>query len=335
MRFSCPDCSSTFQTAAGAAPAAGLRCPACGAAMVATADVVELHADRAATRRYDLDELRARLEAERGLSAQRRTGRVETPERAGQIWFVGVQGRQVGPLSTGGLQGLRARGQLGAASLVWREGWPGWVALEAVAELRGLAGLVEATDPSIAAPFDLPPHEARPPAPPPPPEDHAEEITSPGAPGAGPGGEAGAPQAAAGVAPPPLSERSPAPGEPARGEPAAAPVEGPASAPAAAPQEPPPSPGPPPAPPPLPAPAPAPRADDGPPPFVDITAPSALRERRPPAQQAWFAEPEEPQRSSGRRIGLALLLVVALVALAMLVKSGEGPPRAPRAAGRP
>lgn len=280
---------------------------------MATADVVELHGDRAPTRRYDLDELRARLEAERGLSA-RRAVRAEAPERAGQVWFVGVQGRQVGPLSLGGLQGLRARGQLGPASLVWREGWPGWVALEAVAELRALAGLLEAPDPAIAAPFDLPLPEARPPAPPPPPpppDERAEEAASPGAAGAAAGGEAFA------AAPPPLGEVGPAPGEPALAAPAAVP------------------PSPPPAPPPLPEPAPPPPTDEDPPPLVDITAPPVPRERRPPAQQAWFAEPEEPPRSSGRRIGLALLLVVALLALAMLVKSGEGPSHAPRAAGRP
>jgi GYF domain 2 len=140
MRFSCMSCGATFQTAAGAAPKATFACPACGGEMATSADVVELHQDRVPTRRYDAVELRARLELEKEESARTRG----TPRSAGQIWFAAVQGRQVGPLTPAGLHGLRARGQLQAATLVWREGWPAWVAAEAVAELRPVLGLAEA-----------------------------------------------------------------------------------------------------------------------------------------------------------------------------------------------
>ena len=139
MRFSCKSCGATFQTASGAAPRLGFACPACGGEMAASAEVVELHSDRVPTRRYDLDELRARLELEKEESARARGA----PRSAEQIWFAAVQGRQVGPLTSAGLQGLRARGQLSAATLVWREGWPAWVAAEAVAELRPVLGLAE------------------------------------------------------------------------------------------------------------------------------------------------------------------------------------------------
>lgn len=139
MRFSCKTCGATFQTATGSGPKAAFACPACGGEMAASADVVDLNADRLPTRRYDLQELRARLEVEREESARARG----TPRTAEQVWFAAVQGRQVGPLTSAGLQGLRARGQLSAATLVWREGWPSWVAAEVVGELRGVLGLPE------------------------------------------------------------------------------------------------------------------------------------------------------------------------------------------------
>lgn len=100
--------------------------------MEASADVVDLH--RVPTRRYDLQELKARLEQEKEASAQ--------PASAGeQIWYVGVGGRKVGPMTRAGLVGLKERGLLSASSLVWREGWPVWAAAEAVQELRPLLGL--------------------------------------------------------------------------------------------------------------------------------------------------------------------------------------------------
>jgi hypothetical protein len=100
--------------------------------MEASADVVDLH--RVPTRRYDLHELKARLEQEKEASAQ--------PASAGeQIWYVGIQGRKVGPMTRAGLVGLKERGQLSSSSLVWREGWPVWAAAEAVQELRPVLGL--------------------------------------------------------------------------------------------------------------------------------------------------------------------------------------------------
>jgi len=102
-------------------------CANCGAEM-------EPDPNRAPTRVYDLDSLRARLEEERKAA----------PSHEGQVWYVGVHGRSVGPMTPAGLQGLAARGQLRRASLVWREGWPSWTAAETVAELRPILGLPEA-----------------------------------------------------------------------------------------------------------------------------------------------------------------------------------------------
>ncbi len=117
------------------------------------ADVVDLH--RIPTRRYDLQELKARLALEREATEPRS----ETPHEPGQVWFVGVAGRRVGPLTRAGLEGLKARGQLAVTSLVWREGWPVWAAAEAVPELRPLLGL----SPELAVP--LPRELAAPPLP--------------------------------------------------------------------------------------------------------------------------------------------------------------------------
>jgi hypothetical protein len=89
--------------------------------------------NRAPTRVYDLDSLRSKLEEERKAA----------PSHAGQVWYAGIEGRSVGPLTLAGLSGLVARGQLRRASLVWREGWAAWVPAEAVAELRALLGLPE------------------------------------------------------------------------------------------------------------------------------------------------------------------------------------------------
>jgi hypothetical protein len=103
--------------------------------MEAEADVLELHGDRVPTRPYDLASLRRRLEAERKAA----------PSHEGQIWYVGVLGRSVGPLTAAGLEGLAARGQLVRGSLVWRDGWPAWVAAGAVPELRAVLGLPAAS----------------------------------------------------------------------------------------------------------------------------------------------------------------------------------------------
>ena len=61
--------------------------------MLATADVVELHGDRIPTRRYDVDELRARLEAERDLSAQKR-GRADRGFVLLESLRIGIGGRK-------------------------------------------------------------------------------------------------------------------------------------------------------------------------------------------------------------------------------------------------
>ena len=95
LRFSCKSCGATFQTTSGTGPKAAFACPACGGEMAASAEVVELHSDRIPTRRYDMQELRARLETEREESARARG----TPRTAEQVWFAAVQGRQVGPLT--------------------------------------------------------------------------------------------------------------------------------------------------------------------------------------------------------------------------------------------
>jgi hypothetical protein len=156
MRFSCTSCGATFQTAAGVAAKAAFPCPGCGGEMSATAEIVELRPDRLPTRRYDADDLRARLEVEKEESARAR-GSNRSPD---QVWFAAVQGRQVGPLTPAGLQGLRARGQLSAATLVWRVGWPAWVAAEAAAELWPVLGLAEEISTS---PFPLHATEPTPP----------------------------------------------------------------------------------------------------------------------------------------------------------------------------
>jgi hypothetical protein len=100
--------------------------------MEASTGVVDLH--RVPTRRYDLQELKARLVQEKEASAQ--------PASAGdQLWYLAVQSRKAGPMTRAGLVGVKERGLLSPSSLVWREGWPVWAAAEAVQELRPLLGL--------------------------------------------------------------------------------------------------------------------------------------------------------------------------------------------------
>jgi hypothetical protein len=100
--------------------------------MEASTGVVDLH--RVPTRRYDLQELKARLVQEKEASAQ--------PASAGdQLWYLAVQSRKAGPMTRARLVGVKERGLLSPSSLVWREGWPVWAAAEAVQELRPLLGL--------------------------------------------------------------------------------------------------------------------------------------------------------------------------------------------------
>jgi len=133
VRFTCPACESVFQSGARPPPSA-VACPACAGPMAPEADVLELRGDRVPTRPYDLASLRAKLEEEREAAGSNEL----------QIWYVGVHGRSVGPLTPAGLAGLAARGQLERGTLVWREGWPSWTAAAAVAELRPMLGLPEA-----------------------------------------------------------------------------------------------------------------------------------------------------------------------------------------------
>jgi len=139
MRFRCFTCQATFQPAASGPLPERLTCPACLGEMMPEADVVELRGDRDPTKRYDLDELRARLGAQKGMATD--PSPTPPPRNPEQIWFVGILGREVGPLTPHGLEGLRTRGQLDGDTLVWREGFPTWVAADAVPELRDLLGL--------------------------------------------------------------------------------------------------------------------------------------------------------------------------------------------------
>src|SRR3954451_12966249 len=102
--------------------------------MQAEADVRERHGDRMPTRPYDIAQLREQLEEERKAA----------PSHEDQIWYVGVNGRSVGPLTEAGLGGLAARGQLRRDSLIWRDGWPAWTPADGVPELRALLGLPQA-----------------------------------------------------------------------------------------------------------------------------------------------------------------------------------------------
>lgn len=133
MRFLCPDCDAVFETGS-VAPPMRVACAACRAGMEVEAEVHRLQ-----TRPYDLDVLRAQLEEERRAA-----------HAPGQVWFVGVDGHILGPLTPAGLEGLHARGQLARHSLVWRDGFPVWAPAESVPELRRI--------------LDLPELEAQPPA---------------------------------------------------------------------------------------------------------------------------------------------------------------------------
>jgi hypothetical protein len=134
LRFICTTCEAVFQSGARSPPA-GMACPACDGRMEPEADVLELHGDRTPTRPYDAARLHEQLEAERRAA----------PAHDDQIWYVGVNGRSVGPLTDAGLEGLVARSQLRRDSLVWRDGWPAWTPAEEVPELRTLLGLPRAT----------------------------------------------------------------------------------------------------------------------------------------------------------------------------------------------
>ena len=54
------------------------------------------------------------------------------------VWFVGVNGQSLGPYTVPDLQGFLSSGQLGPASLVWRQGLPDWAPVSTVTELAVL-----------------------------------------------------------------------------------------------------------------------------------------------------------------------------------------------------
>lgn len=75
---------------------------------------------------------------------------------AAQPFFLGINGQQVGPVTTADMSARIASGEFKPDTLVWRQGMAGWVAASTVPEISGLFG---------ATPPPLPP-PAAPPAPP-------------------------------------------------------------------------------------------------------------------------------------------------------------------------
>ncbi len=55
---------------------------------------------------------------------------------ADPMWYVNVAGEQKGPMSTGELRGMLARGQVGPSDMVWREGMTEWTPAGSVPELQ-------------------------------------------------------------------------------------------------------------------------------------------------------------------------------------------------------
>lgn len=53
-------------------------------------------------------------------------------------WFYGENGQQLGPIEDSELQTLVASGQIGPATLLWREGMPHWLTLD---QLRADGGI--------------------------------------------------------------------------------------------------------------------------------------------------------------------------------------------------
>lgn len=55
-------------------------------------------------------------------------------------WFYGENGQQLGPIDESGLHALIASGQIGPATLLWREGLPGWRSLDQLRADGGIYG---------------------------------------------------------------------------------------------------------------------------------------------------------------------------------------------------
>ena len=61
-------------------------------------------------------------------------------------WFYGENGQQTGPIEDSALHSLVASGQIGPATLLWREGMPRWLTLD---QLRAEGGLYLTTSPQF------------------------------------------------------------------------------------------------------------------------------------------------------------------------------------------
>ncbi len=61
-------------------------------------------------------------------------------------WFYGENGQQLGPIEDAGLHALVASGQIGPATLLWREGMPKWLMLD---QLRAEGGIYLTTSPQF------------------------------------------------------------------------------------------------------------------------------------------------------------------------------------------
>ncbi|MES2923272.1 MAG: DUF4190 domain-containing protein [Verrucomicrobiota bacterium] len=61
-------------------------------------------------------------------------------------WFYGDNGQQMGPIDDAGLNTLVATGQIGPATLLWREGMPRWLTLD---QLRAEGGIYLTTAPQF------------------------------------------------------------------------------------------------------------------------------------------------------------------------------------------
>ncbi|WP_017626147.1 SPFH domain-containing protein [Nocardiopsis chromatogenes] len=67
---------------------------------------------------------------------------VPPPLPGGQQWYVGADGRQMGPFGAEQLQGMAAQGTLTQETLVWSEGMAQWTAAGQVPQLANLFGAV-------------------------------------------------------------------------------------------------------------------------------------------------------------------------------------------------
>ena len=63
-------------------------------------------------------------------------------------WFYGENGQQMGPVEDSGLHALVASGQIGPATVLWREGMPHWLTLD---QLREEGGIYLTTSPQFAS----------------------------------------------------------------------------------------------------------------------------------------------------------------------------------------